>query len=285
MFILLLVFNECYANQLITKSEKPKDIIVDEELALTPPSIEQLKGAIRGVRIAFEINIADNSQQTINLMNPPKGMKILGGICNQGVPPYAIKVQWDIPMDTEEGKVYNIAVKATGITGKEKIITFPIAISKTKPIQTKVKNNELIVIEKKSPLYGMKMKGHNGEDISQIKLRSVKYEDVWKHNGKPLDDTKPLSFTVFVVDNMPEKTDMKFPPYMDTFEKRIAIGAGFDRYTEGIFVGYSYWRWIHSSNGIYLYEDTNGVTVPNTYSRKQKGNRSQMFIFTLNEKL
>lgn len=271
------------------KNIEPIIINTEEELEITPPTITQTRGAIRGVRIRFEITQGDKTNQTISLVNPPQGMKILKEIQSEGIPPFGIVVQWDVPMDAIEGQEYNITAKAIHTKGKEKTITFPVKVPKTTPIQTEIINNELIVTQKDSPLFGMKMKGHKGEDISDMKLRSVGYEDVWKKYAKPLDATKPIVYTVFVIDHMPEKTDIKFPPYMDTFEKRIASGSGFDRYTE-YGLNSKFWRTARTDDEIYDYEGTNGVTFYNTFIRKRKhqkneAERTQVFIFTTNEAL
>jgi hypothetical protein len=77
--------------------------------------------------------------------------------------------------------------------------------------------------------------------------------------------------------------DVKLPPYMDTYKKRNKNGAYFDRYfiEMGLITG-DYWDWRNGSS--YLYEGTNGLSIPKTYY-KSEGNGSRVFIFTNNEKL
>jgi hypothetical protein len=264
-------------------NKNPRDIEISRrpELILDAPSLDERKGAIRGVPIKFRVTTGEQHWTKVTLIDPPKGMRVLKPTFIENTELYGIDVQWDVPMDAKEGEIYKITAKATDPIGREKTITFPIKVPKTTPIQTKIENNELIVTDKNSLLYGMKMKGHNGEDISTLQLRSVNYRDVWKYNGKPLDTTKPIGHTVFVVDNMPEKLDIKFPPYMDTFDKRIQRGTGFYRYFERISRGY-YWSWRHRSDGLYLYEGTNGVSIPKKYHKKETEG-SKVFIFTINE--
>ncbi len=204
----------------------PEDITISklQEPRLDTPRPNQLRGAVRGVQIQFELTEGDRENQTIELVNPPKGMKIKGGIHSNGVPPYGVIVQWDVPLDAEEGKFYTVTAKATNTQGKVKTITFPIKVPKTKPIQTTLKNNELIVTDKSSPLYGMKMKGHSGEDVSNVKLRSVDYEDIQEHPSNQYEINHKLKYTAFIIDNKPPQLDIDLPDILYFGFYRYIVG-------------------------------------------------------------
>ena len=272
---------------------KIEDIVVKplSKVELIEPSMRELRGAIRGVPIRFNVK-SKQLGLIYTLIDPPRGMKIEKRMMQRGghfgpmhVDMDGVDVLWEVPIDMEE-KTYTITMKAKNDIGEETEISFPIKVPKTIPIQTEIINNELIVIDKNSLLYGMKMKGHNGEDISNLKLRSVDYEDVWKHNEIALDKNKKIEHIVFVVDNMPENLDIKFPEYMDTFEKRINLGTGFDQYMETSLASRQYWDWNNFDTDIYKYDNTDGVSLPHMYGNyRGESNGSKIFIFTLNEQL
>jgi hypothetical protein len=223
---------------------KPNNITIPrlQEPRLDPPPVEQRRGAVRGVQIAFELTQGDREHQTISLVNPPTGMKIKKWIHSNGVPPYGVIVQWDVPMDAIEGKVYHITAKATDSKGREKTITFPIKVPKTTPIQTIIKNNELIVTDPNSPLKGMKLKVHEGAkgDISKVRLRSVAYEDVWRHYDKRLDASKSVEHVVFVIYNKPPKLDIDLP---NKLKNNLYRFAGSD----SVIIGSYFWKSIAPS--------------------------------------
>ncbi len=271
-----------------TASVKPTS---KADLILKAPPKYQRKGAIRGVRISFVV-YANRSDADFALVSPPKGMRIKRTIRGESflTPPLlwgasGAWIVWDVPMDAKEGKVYSVTVKASDPTGRSKTVTFPIKVPKTYPIQTALKHNELIVTDKDSPLYGMKLKGHNGEDVSKVRLRSVRYEDAPSHSAQPLDATKPIDHIVFVVDNLPEKIDIKFPEWMDEFEKerlpkdvRIFQYLYYDMLTSG-----NPWDWRYG--GDYLYEGTDGVVLPKMFgSGKFAYGGSKLIMITINEK-
>ena len=185
--------------------KNPEDIVLKKtKVQLIEPPIEQRRGAIRGVTIRFQVS-SKESVLKYELIDPPKGMKIIGD-SNFGYDfsMHGTDIEWRVPMDAQEGKTYHIKVKGIDFEGHSQTITFPIKVPKTKPIQTTLKNNELIVTDKSSPLFGMKMKGHSGEDVSALRLRSVEYGDVWRARGKG-------KHTVFVIYNKPPKLDIDLP--------------------------------------------------------------------------
>ena len=139
-----------------------------------------------------------------------------------------VVVKWDVPMDAQEGKIYNITVKGIDKKGDTAKTTFSIKVPKTKPIQTTLKNNELIVTDKSSPLFGMKMKGHSGEDVSNVRLRSVEYGDVWKARGKG-------KHTVFVIYNKPPKLNIDLP---DDLKNGLSKFMG----SESVFFSSDFWE-------------------------------------------
>lgn len=146
--------------------------------------------------------------------------------------PTGVNLQWDVPMDIEEGKLYPITVEAEDNNREKAQVKFEIYVPRTTIIPTQIINNELIVTDKSSPLYGMKMKGHNGEDISQMKLRSVKYEDVWKHYPSQWEVNKKLMYTAFIIENKPPELDIDLSD---------DLYIGFYRYSEEQFVGANSW--------------------------------------------
>ncbi len=192
----------------------------------------------------------------------------------------AILIKWDIPMDAIEGKLYDITVQGIDEFGQIEEITFPIKVPKTKPIQTKIKNNELIVTDKNSTLYGMKMKGHSGEDISAVKLRSVEYRNVWRKRARPLDSSKEIERIVYIVDNVPNQFDMKFPPYMDNFEEeRMKKGISIYQYLSSNCIVDDCWGWRYGDD--ILYDNTDGTIVPKTYYTEEN---SKLFMININTK-
>ncbi len=189
----------------------PEDVTIHPTEAFTifPPTLKERKGAIRGVRIAMRI-VATQLDLEFTLAEKPKGMHFER--CHMhtemNLAGYEGKscrlLVWDIPMDIEENRRYKVTIEATNPDKHKERTTFYIKVPKTFPIQTKLVNNELIVTDKRSPLYGMKLKGHNKEDVSKVRLRGVRYEDVWKAKGKGVH-------TVFVIYNKPPKLDIDLP--------------------------------------------------------------------------
>jgi hypothetical protein len=243
---------------------KPKDIIViPSDIRLIAPTIQQRRGAIRGVSITFQV-LTKNPSVKYTLIDPPKGMKIIGtSDFGHDFTRMGKDIEWNVPMDAIEGKFYDITVRATDVDGSIKDITFPIKVPTTKPIQTQIINNELIVTDKNSNLYGMKMKGHSGEDISELRLRSVEYEDVWKkrvENRLPEDVVKQ---TIFILDNMPEALNIKMPEWMDTLEKVKTMRVLFLQYS-GSSIYFDIWT--GSGEKLVRYENTDGWL----YKRKTK---------------
>ena len=130
----------------------------------------------------------------------------------------------------------------------------------------------------------MKMKGHSGEDISELRLRSVAYEDVWKKKIIPLDKNKDIEQIVYIIDNVPNQLDIKYPNYMSSFEEdRIKKGISINQYLDGRCILNDCWGWMYGTD--FLYENTDGVTIPKIYgygSYETKG--SKLFIITINER-
>ncbi|GIU01267.1 hypothetical protein TSL6_17730 [Sulfurovum sp. TSL6] len=280
---IIIVTDDIVSNDNNYSGKNPVDIHINREASLAKliaPSLQARRGAIRGVPIKFRVTSVTPGLE-YSLVNPPEGMKVIGQTSIENTEIYGIDVLWDVPMDAEEGKIHVITARATDTKGRQSTIDFQIKVPTTSLIAIEIVSNELRVTDKRSALYGMKMKGHNGEDISTLRLRSVDYKDVWKHYAEPLDANKEIEHIVFVIDNMPEMIDIKFPSYMDTFEKRINIGAGFDRYSENCLMTEDCWNWRNGSS--YLYENTNGVSIPHKY--KGEINGSKVFIFTINENL
>jgi len=255
-------------------SENPEDILVKyvtKKPRLTAPSLIERRGAIRGVSIKFRVT-AQEKHLKYSLINPPAGMKIIKDPIFHL--PTGVTVQWDVPMDGEEGKIYTISMKAEdGEYASE--ISFPIKVPKTRKIATKIENGELTITEQNSPLFGMKFKGHDGEDISDLKLRRVDVGDVWKKHIKKesLDDV--VEKIVFIIDNIKAPLDMKFPKYLDNYEKRIQIGSQFFGYSEQVYLGSTLWD--SSSRDSYKYEGTKiGLVLP---SIELDFNSSKVFMF------
>jgi len=220
--------------------------------------------------------------KTFKLIDPPKGMHLKRPPLHtinefNDLSRSATKIVWDVPMDMEE-KTYNITVEAIDTEGKKGRFTFPIKVPKTKPIQTILVNNELTVTDKNSPLYGMKMKGHSGEDVSNVKLRSVEYGDVWKKRVKKKSPEDVIERIVFVIDNMPEALDVKAPNLFDTNKKWIATGAKIYKYYPNI-IG-DVWndnRRVYS--GAVKYDGISSYVIPyNTVGDTNIGSKVYMFI-------
>jgi hypothetical protein len=205
----------------------PQDINFEpkREIEFVVPPIAQRRGALRGVHISMLIKAYATSDVVFRLVDPPEGMYLSDGQYSHILDQEEMStkrpkiIEWDVPMDAIEGETYEITVEVTDAKKRKGSITFPIKVPKTKSIQTEIVNNELIVTDKDSTLYGMKMKGHSGEDISELKLRSVDYGDVWKKfvHQAPEDIAERI---VFVMDNMPKALDVKMPEWMDTYEER-----------------------------------------------------------------
>lgn len=241
----------------------PDDIVIHQnnKIKLIEPPLQQRRGAIRGVSIYFRV-LSKKIDLKYELIDPPNGMMIvrrsdLGedmiGIID------GVDILWDVPMDMEE-KIHTITLKATDFKGNKGQVNFLIKVPKTTIIPTKIVNNELIVIDKNSNLYGMKLKGHNGEDISNMQLRSVEYADVWKRKVKNKVPADSVERTVFMIDNMPLELDVKFPDYIDSYEERRNLGLEFQKYSEPIFIGRDFWDEVSYEE--YEYKGTKGFTIP-----------------------
>ncbi len=262
----------------------------DKDFTLIEPMLEERKGAIRGVSIQFSI-VSDTRALKYKLINPPKGMKIANshivGGCSSTFRKYAtyaldgIIVQWDVPIDAIEGKFYDIRVRAIDLKGQIKEISFPIKVRKTKPIQTEIINNELIVTDKNSTLYGMKMKGHSGEDISKIRLRSVEYRDVWRKGVKNKKAEDVVERIVFILDNMPKALDVKMPNLFESKETWIRVDAELYKYQEGISMYSDYWDDDYKVySGVVNYDGIRGLVIPHKLSHETY-NGSKVFMFVL----
>jgi hypothetical protein len=208
--------------------QEPKNIVVEKSIfTIIEPPLQQRRGAIRGVTIMFQL-VSKESGLIHALVDPPEGMKIIGrSDFGMEDTKFGVDVEWKVPMGAEEGQTYNITAKLTDKEGTSTELTFPIKVPVTKLVQTKIENNELIVTDKNSNLFGMKMKGHNGEDISELKLRTVDYGDVWK---KEIENKAPedvVEHIVFILDNMPEKLNVEMPQWLNTIDKVLKIGAFF----------------------------------------------------------
>lgn len=241
----------------------PDDIVIHQnnKIKLIEPPLQQRRGAIRGVSIYFRV-LSKKIDLKYELIDPPNGMMIvrrsdLGedmiGIID------GVDILWDVPMDMEEN-IHTITMKATDFKGNKGQVNFLIKVPKTTIIPTKIVNNELIVIDKNSNLYGMKLKGHNGEDISNMQLRSVEYADVWKRKIKNKVPEDSVERTVFMIDNMPLELDVKFPDYIDSYEERRNLGLEFQKYSEPIFIGRDFWDEVSYEE--YEYKGTKGFTIP-----------------------
>lgn len=261
LVLLLILTSDIYSkphNEYILHAKPNKTI------KLIEPPLEQRKGAIRGVPIRFRV-LSKQIDLEYELINPPKGMMILGrsdlGEWEIGKTD-GVDVLWNVPMDIEE-KIYTINMKATDFARNEGTLSFDIKVPKTTIISTKIENNELIVIDKNSNLYGMKMKGHNGEDVSQIKLRSVNYTDVWKYIPKDWQKGKQLEYIVFIIDNKPPQLDIDlsddiyigFYRYQGdqfhTFNAWNNIARGYTRNTDGTFTPFRN-EYDNGGNKVYL---------------------------------
>ncbi len=264
-----LVSDDPYYN-----GKNPDDILVKyvtKNPRLRAPRLIERRGAIRGVSIKFRVE-AEEKNLKYSLVNPPSGMKIIEDPMFHL--PTGVTIQWDVPMDAEEGRIYTITMRAEdGVYHSE--INFPIKIPKTRAIRTKIENGELTVIEENSPLFGMKLTGHNGEDISSLELRSVDVGDVWKKYIKKESSNDVLEQVVFIIDNMKNTLDMKFPEYLDNYDKRIEVGSKFFGYTEQVYFGDTLWG--SSSRDSYTYNGTKvGLIIP---ARELEFNSSKVFMF------
>ena len=251
------------------EGKDPEDIVINANkgIKLDIPPLQERRGAIRGVTIHFNV-FSDTWGVKYTLIDPPEGMKVRGRADTSGAftTSDGIEIKWDVPMDAEEGKIYDITVRVAGSDGEKGEITFPIKVPKTKAIQTKLVNNELIVTDKSSNLYGMKMKGHSGENISELRLRSVEYGDVWKK--KRVEKLK--KYAAFIVYNKPPKVDFDFPELFSFYKYVPPI------YTLGFTV------WDNINRG--YYEDDNGqFTIP-VYREHDNGGNKVYFIYQSKKK-
>ena len=119
------------------------------------------------------------------------------------------------------------------------------------------------------------MKGHSGEDVSKVRLRSVEYGDVWRKRVKHKKPEDVVERIVFVMDNMPEALDVKMPEWMDTYNERINIGMHSYKYAGTAL--FSSEQWERATRKSYLYENTNG------YIYLHKNNSSEIFFIILEQ--
>jgi hypothetical protein len=245
----------------------PEDIVIDKEqnIELIEPSLKSRRGAIRGVTIGFRV-LSKELGMRYELINPPKGMKILGqSDLGEGEIDKidGVNIEWNVPMKIEE-KIYTITMQAIDVEGNKAKISFPIKVPKTKPIQTELINNEWIVTDKTSHLYGMKMKGYNGKDISNLKLRSVEYRDIWKKNSKWEREGKNVIYNSFIVYDKAPKVIFELPKKNTPFYKYSKRGQS------------RFWRNINRG---YL-EDSNGTfTTPVFNEYDNGGNIVYLYYF------
>ncbi|PTB83908.1 hypothetical protein C9926_00530 [Sulfurovum lithotrophicum] len=267
----IVVTTEPLVSDDINYSDKnPKDITLARRpaLILDIPSLQSRKGAIRGVPIKFWITTGEQYWSKVTLVNYPNGMRVIGKVSIENTKLYGIEVQWDIPMDAIEGKIYNITAKATDPKGREKTITFPIKVPKTTPVPTKLVNNELIVTDKNSLLYGMKMKGHNGEDISVVKLRYVAYDDIQEHPSNQYEVDHKLKYTAFIIDNKPPQLDIDLPDI---------LYFGFYRYIVG-YVMYTGDPWEDIAREYDIHADGSYVLSPRRNEHDNGGNKVYLLV-------
>jgi len=259
----------------------PQDIRVvpNTKIELITPPIEQRRGALRGVHINMLLQAYATWGVEFRLVNPPKGMYLSDGEYSHILDQEEMLtkrpkiIEWNVPMDAIEGKTYDITVEVTDAKKRKGSLIFPIKVPKTTPIQTQIVNNELTVTDKKSNLYGMKMKGHSGEDIFELKLRAVDYGDVWRKNGV---GTKTVM--VFVLDNMPEALDVKFPEYIDNYKKRKSMGVDFLQYAAMGMADGDFWDRAYRAG--YSYDGTKGLVIPSLHTRLHTSN---IFILITNK--
>jgi len=251
----------------------PEDILIKytpKTIKLTAPSLQERRGAIRGVPVLFRVTTEYKGELKYKLINPPKGMKFIDDPTFHL--PNGKQLRWDVPMDAKEGKIYPITVEAEDEEGNKAQISFDIKVPKTKAIPTEIVNNELIVTDKSSPLYGMKMKGHNGEDISTLRIRSVDYKDVWKKYIKKENPNDVMEMVVFVVDDMVEMLDVKMPNWMNTKEKIRNLDMSFFQYDKEML----YDVWTCAVEDIIEYENRIGFIY-----KKQKSTDTNIFMLIL----
>jgi hypothetical protein len=273
-----IITEKVISNDPYYEEQNPEDIFVEysSKPKLTPPNLQDRRGAIRGVPIRFRVT-SKNMDLKYKLINPPRGMEIIG---HSDFGEFAIgymdgvDIKWDIPFDMEE-KTYDIKVQGINEWGKIGETNFKIKVPKTTIIPTEIINNELIVTNENSKFYGMKMKAHNGDNISTLTLRYVKYADVWKKGRKK---RKNYEYNVFVIDNMPKKLDIKLPKKIDTYEKRRNSDVSFYRYTEHSLgkINLFFWAWRHGN--AYLYDGTDGLNISHKMN-DYRNNGSKIFLF------
>lgn len=232
---IIIVTDDIVSNDSNYSGKNPVDIHINREASLAKliaPSLQERRGAIRGVAIKFRVTSVTPGLE-YSLVNPPEGMKIIGQTSIENTEIYGIDVLWNVPMDAEEGKIHMIQAKAKDKKGRKSTIAFEIKIPHTRFISTEIMNNELMVTDKNSMLYGIKMKGHNGEDISTLRLRSVDYKDVWKHYPSQFEVDKKLTYVTFIIENKPAKLDIDLSD---------DLYIGFYRYFEGYMIGSNAWE-------------------------------------------
>ena len=253
------------------EGKDPQDIniVPKNEIELIVPPIEQRRGALRGVHISMLIKAYATSGVVFRLVEPPEGMSLSDGEYSHILDEEEMStkrpkiIEWDVPMDAIEGQIYDITVEVTDDKKRKGSVTFPIKVPKTKAIQTEIVNNELIVTDKDSTLYGMKMKGHSGEDISELKLRSVDYGDVWKK--KKVEKLK--KYAAFIVYNKAPKIDFDFPELFSFYKYRVGQLLNDSTAWDNINRGY--------------YEDDNGqFTIP-VYREHDNGGNKVYFIYQI----
>ena len=221
---------------------------------LFAPPVVELRAALPKNTIRFRVT-SDERDLTYSIVNAPLGIKLAEHFTTD-VDDHmrsGAMFEWTIPENTPAG-FYDVTIKAVDIEGRTGEISFKIKVPKTTLIQTKVENNELIVTDTTSRLYGMKIKGHNGEDVSQMKLKAVDYLDV-KRKFAPKKINDVVERNVFIIENIPTLIDIKFPAFMDTFDERNKLRISFEKSNKEN----NYWDQAYVDG--YIYEGTNGLVL------------------------
>jgi hypothetical protein len=100
----------------------------------------------------------------------------------------------------------------------------------------------------------------------------VEYEDVWKKRVENRLPEDVVERTVFILDNMPEALDVKFPKYVDSVEEAIFLGTEIYKYTKDN----DFWYYATMTN--YRYENTNGLVLDYQVQNEYSNNNSNIFM-------
>ena len=85
---------------------------------------------------------------------------------------------------------------------------------------------------------------------------------------------------MYIVDNLPNQLDIKDPLYMDDFEtERMIKGISINQYSNSQCIESDCWGGRFSK--FFLYENTDGSTIPRTYGDDEG---SKIFLITINGK-